>query len=86
MCDRSGVNGDRRCDSRTLVTTHGPHEEGTEVRREWSSKFTLAGAPELEIGGHERARFRGDRIELLEVTLTPETLARFMRYVERFML
>jgi hypothetical protein len=50
------------------------------VSRRWEARFTVAGAPDLEIEGSERAKFRGERIELLEVTLTPEMLARLMKY------
>ena len=84
---RAALSGfDRCCDSRTLVTTQGPREEGEEVSREWEARFTLAGAPDLEIGGSERAVFRGERILLLEVVLEPETLARLMRYREQYLL
>jgi hypothetical protein len=78
---RAAVAGfDRRCDTRSLTTTEGPREDGDEVFRKWAARFTLAGAPDLEIDGLERAKFRGERIELLEVTLTSETLARLMNY------
>jgi len=73
---------DRRCDTRDLRTTVGPDENGNEVRREWTATYMLAGSPDLEIGGSERAVFRGDRIELLEVTLTQAVLSRLMKYVE----
>jgi hypothetical protein len=80
---RAAVSGfDRRCDTRTLHTTAGPQEKGNEVLRDWAATFALEGAPDLEIGGSERAVFRGDRIELLEVTLTQEMLTRLMKYVE----
>ena len=78
---RAAVSGfDRRCDTRRLATTKGPWQSGNEVFRNWAAKFTLAGAPDLEIDGLERAKFRGEQIELLEVTLTSETLARLMNY------
>jgi hypothetical protein len=80
---RAAVSGfDRRCDSRSLVTTQGPHVAGDEVRREWSGDFTLAGAPGLRIEGSERAVFRGDRILLLEVSLTQDTLSRLVRWAQ----
>ena len=77
---------DRRCSTRTLVTTHGPQARGNEVHREWSAKFTLEGAPDIEIRGSERAVFDGDRIRLLEVTMTPETLSRLMSYAATHLL
>ena len=78
---RAAVSGfDRRCDTRSLATTEGPREDGDEVFRKWAARFTLAGAPDLEIDGSERAKFRGERIELLEVTLASEMLARLMSY------
>jgi len=36
------------------------------------------------IGGSERAVFRGERIELLEVTITEETLSRLMSYAATY--
>jgi hypothetical protein len=84
---RAAVSGfDRRCDTRTLVTTAGPAEDRNEVRREWAATFTLRGAPDLRIGGSERAVFRGDRIELLEATITGDTLSRLMKYTETYVL
>jgi hypothetical protein len=84
---RAAVSGfDRCCDSRRLVTTQGPREEADQVSREWEATFTVAGAPDLRIAGSERAVFRGDRIVLLEVVLTPETLARLMHYREQYLL
>lgn len=83
---RAAVSGfDRRCDSRKLVTTDGPWEASDQVRREWAASFTLRGAPELKIGGSERAVFRGDRIELLEVTITEDTLSRLMNYAAAYL-
>jgi len=83
---RAAVSGfDRRCDTRNLRTTGGPREEGDEVSREWKARFTLGGAPPLEIEGSERARFRGGQIELLEVTLASETLARLLEYAATYL-
>lgn len=82
---RAAVTGfDRRCDTRTLVSTEGPGQEGSAVSRRWAAKFTLAGAPDLEIEGSERATYRDERIELLEVTLSQETLARLMGYARKY--
>ena len=84
---RAAVSGfDRCCDSRALRTTEGPRQDGEQVLREWEARFTHAGAPDLTIAGSERAVVRGDRIALLEVVLTPETLARLMAYREKYLL
>ena len=56
---------DRHCDTRQLVTTEGPRQEGNKLIREWDADLTLRGAPDLHIGGSERAVIRGERIELL---------------------
>jgi len=77
---------DRRCRTRTLVTTKGPNERGDEVHREWSATYSLDGAPDIQIGGLERAVFAGDRIQLLEVTMAPETLSRLMSYAATYLL
>jgi hypothetical protein len=78
---RAAVSGfDRRCDTRSLASTEGPTQEGNEVFRRWVGRFTVAGAPDLEIEGSERATYRDGRIELLEVTLSQETVARLMNY------
>ena len=83
---RAAVSGfDRRCDSRSLATTEGPREEGNQVLRKWSATYTRENAPDLEVGGSERAVFRGGRIELLEVTLTKETLSRLIAYAEKYL-
>jgi hypothetical protein len=82
---RAAVSGfDRRCDTRSLASTEGPRQEGNEVFRRWAARFTVAGAPDLEIEGSERATFRGERIELLEVTLSRETLARLLNYATTY--
>ena len=67
-----------------LITTEGPSAEGNEVKREWAAEFTVAGAPNLQISGSERAVFRGDRIEFLEVVLAPEILSRLIKYSETY--
>jgi hypothetical protein len=73
---RRAVNGfDRRCDSRTLITTDGPFLAANEVRKDWSCTFTLSGAPDLIIEGHERAVYRGALIELLQERLAPASRA-----------
>jgi hypothetical protein len=82
---RAAVSGfDRRCDTRSLASTEGPRQDGNEVFRRWIGRFTVAGAPDLEIEGAERARYRGGRIELLEVTLSQETLAQLMSYATTY--
>jgi len=82
---RAAVSGfDRQCDTRCLASTEGPRQEGNEVSRSWAARFTLSGAPNLEIEGSERATYRGDRIELLEVTLSRETLTRIMNYAATY--
>jgi hypothetical protein len=82
---RAAVSGfDRRCDSRSLASTEGPRQEGKGVFRRWIGRFTVAGAPDLEIEGTERAMYRGGRIELLEVTLSRETLARLINYAATY--
>jgi hypothetical protein len=84
---RAAVSGfDRCCDSRRLWTTVGPREENGQVLREWQASYTCAGAPDLDVGGSERAIFRGDRIELLEIVMTPATLGRLMSYREKYLL
>jgi hypothetical protein len=82
---RAAVSGfDRRCDTRSLASTEGPRQEGNEVLRRWAARFTVAGAPDLEIEGGERAKYRGERIQLLEVTLSRETLARLLSYAATY--
>jgi hypothetical protein len=77
---------DRRCSTRTLRTTKGPYERSNEVHREWVATYTLDGAPDIQISGSERAVYHGDRIHLLEVTMTPETLSRLMSYAATHLL
>ena len=55
-----------------------------EVLREWAATFTLHGAPDIRVEGSERAVFRGDRILLLEISITPETFSRLLHYREAY--
>jgi hypothetical protein len=67
-----------------LASTEGPRQEQSEVLRRRAARFTVAGAPDLEIQGAERARYRGDHIELLEITLSQDTLARLLSYATTY--
>lgn len=78
---RAVTNFDRRCASRTLVTTQGPTQESCDVRRGWSCTFTCPGTPDLTIEGRERAVYRADCIELLQEELTPESRRRFSAWL-----
>jgi hypothetical protein len=81
---RAITNFDRRCDSRTLVTTAGLFCEGVEVKREWACTFTLGGAPDLRIEGSERAVYRGELIELLQERLMPESRLSLNAWIAAF--
>jgi hypothetical protein len=67
-----------------LTTTEGPERRGSEVVRQWAGRFAVQGAPDLEIGGPERALFRDGRIQHLEVTLGEAVPARLMGYAARY--
>ena len=68
---RGSVSGlDRRMDSRT-VDLDTPNVEGNTLTFHWTARYTLAGAPDLVLGGTETARFEGDRIAHLADVMDP---------------
>lgn len=82
---RQDVTGtDRRFDSRTLVAVTEPRVRGNRLSRLWRCTYTLAGTPDLVVDGEARYEFDGKRIRLLEQELTPESLARYARWMQAF--
>ena len=68
---QSAVNGfDRRFASRRIELIEGPLEKDGDVWMKWAAIYTLDGAPECRMEGEERAVFEGDRISLLEDSVT----------------
>ena len=57
---------DKRFDSRETEIVGAPEIRPGRVRFEWRATYTLAGAPDLVIGGVETAEFAGDRIRFLQ--------------------
>lgn len=63
---------DRLMDKRVLEFTP-PTTEGDTVSTHWTARYSKAGAPDLQIGGTETARFEGDRIAYLQDVFDPGT-------------
>lgn len=57
---------DKRFDSRAVEIVGAPAIQPGGLRFEWRATYTLAGAPDLVIGGVETAEFDGDRIRFLQ--------------------
>ena len=53
---------DRLYDSRRIEIVPPIEEEDGAITIRWAAVYTLAGAPDLELRGTERAEYRGDRI------------------------
>jgi hypothetical protein len=64
---------DRRMNSRSVELQAASVQDSTVVVP-WTARYTLAGAPELEIDGTEYARFEGDRIAELRDEFKPGTV------------
>ena len=77
-------NFDRKCDSRTLTTVDGPHLNEQILTRTWRSEFTLQGADDLVIEGHEKAVYVGKHIVLLEEEIFAVSAARMAAWLERY--
>ena len=57
---------DKRFDSRQTEIVGAPEIQPGTMRFEWRATYTLAGNPDLVIGGVETAEFEGDRIRFLQ--------------------
>ena len=80
---QSAVNGfDRRFASRRIDLIEGPLEKDGDVWMKWAAIYTLDGAPECRMEGEERAVFEGDRISLLEDSVTDAEGQRLGAYME----
>lgn len=80
---QSAVNGfDRRFASRRIELIEGPLEKDGDVWMKWAAIYTLDGAPECRMEGEERAVFEGDRISLLEDSVTDAEGQRLGAYME----
>ena len=80
---QSAVNGfDRRFASRRIELIEGPLEKNGDVWMKWAAIYTLDGAPECRMEGEERAVFEGDRISLLEDSVTDAEGQRLGAYME----
>ena len=80
---QSAVNGFDRCfASRRIELIEGPLEKDGDVWMKWAAIYTLDGAPECRMEGEERAVFEGDRISLLEDSVTDAEGQRLGAYME----
>ncbi|NND68938.1 MAG: nuclear transport factor 2 family protein [Halioglobus sp.] len=71
---KASVSGlDRRMDSRK-VEMDPLTVKGDTLSFHWTARYVLSGAPDLEIGGTESARFEGDCIAHLKDDMDPGTV------------
>jgi|TARA_Y100000310_G_scaffold344877_2_gene460205 hypothetical protein len=75
-------NFDRLMDGHEYRTVEGPIVRNGEIFRDWSSRFSLRGAPDFVFEGQTMAVTDGDQIKLLQITATPESLAIFRSWIE----
>ena len=75
------VDFDKRFDSRITEIVGAPEVGDGEFAFEWRATYTLAGAPDLVIGGRERALFEDDRIRYLEDVPPPGEDRRIQAYL-----
>jgi hypothetical protein len=76
---------DRRFDERILQPVGAPRVDGDVLEVDWRATYRLAGAPDAEISGTERATFAGDRIRLLEDLMEPGSDRRTAEYAARYL-
>lgn len=77
-------NNDRRFDSRNLQAISKPVAVGNKLSRNWRCTYTLAGATDLVIEGEARYEFDGELICFLKEEITPESLVRYVEWMEKF--
>lgn len=67
------------CEYRTIV---GPIVKNGEIYRDWSSRFSLRGAPDFVFEGQTVAETDGDRIKRLRIKPTAESLYIMRSWIE----
>ena len=77
-------NSDRRFDSRELQALSKPKMVGKKLSRDWRCTYKLAGAPDLILEGEARYEFGGELILSLEEEITPESMGRYVEWMEKF--
>ena len=74
---------DRRFESREVSLIEGPELRDGAVWVRWRARYRVAGAPDLEIDGEEKAYFEGDRIRRLEDQFPPDASTATLAYFEK---
>lgn len=72
---------DRRFATREVSLVAGPELREDAVWMRWRARYTLPGAPPLEIEGEERAWLEGDRIRRLEDRMEPDAGKRAIEHM-----
>jgi hypothetical protein len=78
------AKSDRRFDSRELEALTEPVVTGNRLSRKWRISYRLSGAPDLVLEGEARYEFEGELIRSLEEELTPESLQRYMAWMQDY--
>ncbi|MCM8885661.1 MAG: hypothetical protein LC541_20580 [Candidatus Thiodiazotropha sp.] len=77
-------NNDRRFDSRKLKAISEPTVDVNKLSRLWRCTYTLAGVPNLVVEGEARYEFVGELICTLEEEITPESMERYVEWMEKY--
>lgn len=75
-------NFDRLMDGHEYRTIKGPTVKDDEIQRQWSSRFSLRGAPDFVFEGQTIAVTDCGQIKLLQIKATPESLAIMRSWIE----
>jgi hypothetical protein len=78
------AKSDRRFDSRELEALTEPVVTGNRLSRKWRISYRLSGAPDLVLEGEARYQFEGELIRSLEEELTPESMQRYMAWMQDY--
>jgi hypothetical protein len=76
---------DRRLDKRIQSAIAPPRVEGNVLEVQWRGIYGVAGAPDTEIRGIERAVFEGERIKLLEDLYAEGASERMAELLSRYL-
>ena len=75
-------NFDRLMDGHEYRTINGPTVKSSEIQREWSSRYSLRGAPDFVFEGKTLAVTDGDKIKRLQIKATAESLTIMRSWIE----
>jgi hypothetical protein len=78
------AKNDRRFDSRSIEAITEPAVTGNRLSRKWRATYTLSGVPDLVVEGEARYEFEGELIRSLEEEITPESMHRYVVWMQKY--